>query len=103
MAETTVVQYSRIGGPEVLEFASVPQPVPAAGEVLVEVLAIGVNPIDAKLRSGVRKTPPITHPRRTGSDASGVIVEVGEGVEGWAVGDEVIASASGAYASPTDQ
>ena len=99
MAETTVVQYSRIGGPEVLEFASVPQPVPAAGEVLVEVLAIGVNPIDAKLRSGVRKTPPITHPRRTGSDASGVIVEVGEGVEGWAVGEEVIASASGAYAT----
>ena len=99
MAETTVVQYSRIGGPEVLEFVSIPRPVPAPGEVLVEVLAIGVNPIDAKLRSGVRKTPPITEPRRVGSDASGVIAAIGAGVEGWAVGDEVIASASGAYAT----
>ena len=99
MAETTVVQYSRIGGPEVLEFVDVPRPVPAPGEVLVEVLAIGVNPIDGKLRSGFRKTPPITAPRGTGSDASGVIVELGDGVVDWAVGDEVIVSTTGAYAT----
>jgi NADPH:quinone reductase-like Zn-dependent oxidoreductase len=99
LAETTVVQYSRIGGPEVLEFASVPQPVPGPGEVLVEVLAIGVNPIEGKLRSGVRASPPITEPRRTGADASGVIVALDDGVAEWAVGDEVIVSASGAYAT----
>ena len=95
----TVVQYSRVGGPEVLEFASIARPEPSVGEVLVEVLAIGVNPIDGKLRAGIRKSPPITEPRRTGSDASGVIVELGDGVEDWAVGDEVIVSTSGAYAT----
>ena len=99
MAETTVVQYSRIGGPEVLEFATLPLADPSAGEVVVEVLAIGVNPIDGKLRSGLRPTPPITSPRRVGSDASGVIVAVGPGVDDWAVGDEVIVSTSGAYAT----
>ena len=99
MAETTVVQYSRIGGPEVLEFATLPLADPSAGEVVVEVLAIGVNPIDGKLRSGLRPTPPITTPRRVGSDASGVIVAVGPGVDDWAVGDEVIVSTSGAYAT----
>ena len=99
MAETTVVQYSVLGGPEVLEFATLPLSEPAAGEVLVEVLAIGVNPIDGKLRSGVRKAPPITSPRRVGSDASGVIVALGEGVADWAVGDEVIVSTGGAYAT----
>ena len=99
MAETTVVQYPRIGGPEVLEFATLPLAEPSAGEVVVEVLAIGVNPIDGKLRSGLRPTPPITAPRRVGSDASGVIVAVGDGVDVWAVGDEVIVSTSGAYAT----
>jgi NADPH:quinone reductase-like Zn-dependent oxidoreductase len=99
LAETTVVQYSRIGGPEVLEFATVQLAEPSAGEVVVEVLAIGINPIDGKLRGGVRKTPPITTPRRVGSDASGVIVAVGDGVVDWAVGDEVITSVSGAYAT----
>lgn len=99
MAETTVVQYSRVGGPEVLEFATLPLAGPGAGEVRVEVLAIGINPIDGKLRSGFRKAPPLTAARGTGSDASGVIVEVGEGVSEWAVGDEVIVSTSGAYAT----
>lgn len=99
MTQATVVQYSRIGGPEVLEYATVDLAAPAAGEVLVEVLAVGVNPIDGKLRSGVRATPPITAPRRVGSDASGVVVEVGEGVTGWSAGDEVIVSTSGAYAT----
>ena len=99
MAETTVVQYSRLGGSEVLEFATLPLAEPAAGEVVVEVLAIGVNPIDVKLRSGVRTSAPITEPRGVGSDASGVIVAVGDDVGEWAVGDEVIVNTSGAYAT----
>jgi NADPH:quinone reductase-like Zn-dependent oxidoreductase len=99
VAEATVVQYSEFGGPEVLRIVSVPRPTPAAGQVLVEVLAVGVNPIDGKLRSGKRPSAPITTPRGTGSDASGLIVGVGDGVDEWAVGDEVIASTSGAYAT----
>jgi len=96
---TTVVQYSRIGGPEVLELVEVERPVPSGGEVLIDVEAVGVNPIDSKLRAGIRPTPPFDTPRRTGSDLSGVIAGLGDGVEGWAVGDEVIASAGGAYAT----
>jgi len=99
VAEATVVQYSEFGGPEVLRLVSVPRPVPSAGQVLVEVLAVGVNPIDGKLRAGKRASAPIAEPRGVGSDASGVIVEVGDGVDGWAVGDEVIVSTSGAYAT----
>ncbi|QEO09056.1 quinone oxidoreductase family protein [Protaetiibacter larvae] len=95
-----VVQYTEFGGPEVLEFVEVATPEPGDGEVLLEVRAAGVNPIDAKLRAGLRASTPITTPRRVGSDASGVVAAVGPGVEGWAVGDEVIASGvRGAYAT----
>jgi NADPH:quinone reductase-like Zn-dependent oxidoreductase len=85
-----VVQYEEVGGPEVLEVVEVPTPKPSADEVLVEVKAAGINPIDLKLRSGQRRTPAITEPRRLGSDAAGVIVETGTAVSGWAPGDEVI-------------
>jgi len=96
----TIIQYSRLGGPEVLEVVEVPLPAVSDGHVLVEVQAIGVNPIDSKLRSGKRPTPPIDSPRRVGSDASGVVLEVGSGVDDWAAGDEVIIErATGAYAS----
>jgi NADPH:quinone reductase-like Zn-dependent oxidoreductase len=96
----TVVQYSRLGGPDVLEVVEVPLPAVSDGQVFVEVQAIGVNPIDSKLRSGKRPTPPIDAPRRVGSDASGVVLDVGSGVDGWAAGDEVIVQgATGAYAS----
>jgi NADPH:quinone reductase-like Zn-dependent oxidoreductase len=96
----TIVQYSRLGGPDVLEVVEVPIPAVSDGQVLVEVQAVGVNPIDSKLRSGKRPTPPIDAPRRVGSDASGVVLEVGSGVDGWAAGDEVIVQgATGAYAS----
>jgi len=99
VSETTVVRYSRFGGPEVLELVPVERPVPAEGQVLIEVRAVGVNPIDAKLRSGGRSSAPLTKPRGTGTDASGVIAQLGDGVDGWSVGDEVIASVSGAYAT----
>lgn len=78
-----VIQRS-IGGPEVLELEEdVPAPVPAAGEVLIESRAMGVNPVDAKIRrgSGLLGEPPFT----LGFDVSGVVV-AGEGFE---PGDEV--------------
>jgi len=96
----TVIQYARFGGPEVLEAAQHPDPVPGAGKVLVTVKAAGVNPIDAKLRRGTRPSDPIQTPRRVGFDAAGVIAALGEGVDAWAVGDEVVVrGAAGAYAS----
>ncbi|WP_308797339.1 NADP-dependent oxidoreductase [Agromyces silvae] len=94
------IEYDRFGGPEVLEFREIPYATPADGEVVVEVKAAGVNPIDWKLRSGARASDPITSPRRVGSDATGVISAVGDGVDGWSVGDEVIvSSAKGGYAT----
>lgn len=94
------IEYDAIGGPEVLEYREIEREIPGAGQVLVETRAIGVNPIDWKVRSGRRASRPITEPRRIGSDAAGVVIAVGEGVVDWAVGDEVIVSgAIGAYAT----
>lgn len=95
-----VVQYDEIGPAEVLQVVEVDDPTPGAGEVLVEVRAAGVNPVEWKVRSGLRPSPPITEPRRIGSDGAGVIAALGEGVEGWSVGDEVVLrGANGTYAT----
>ncbi|MCS5735965.1 NADP-dependent oxidoreductase [Herbiconiux daphne] len=92
------VQYREFGGPDVLEFVEVPTPAAPAGGVVVETRSIGVNPIDSKLRSGARASAPIDEPRVPGSDAAGVVVEVGPDAGDWAVGDEVVVrNARGAY------
>ncbi|MFE4468780.1 NADP-dependent oxidoreductase [Leifsonia sp. NPDC056824] len=94
----TQIQYDRLGDPEVLEVATVPDPVAPDDAVVVEVRAVGVNPIDGKLRSGGRPSAPITAPRVPGSDAAGVVLSVGDDVDGWAPGDEVVVrNARGAY------
>jgi NADPH:quinone reductase-like Zn-dependent oxidoreductase len=93
-AMARVVQYEEVGGPEVLEIVDVPTPTPADDEVLVEVKAIGINPVDLKQRSGLRRTA-APGPRRIGSDASGVITETGSAVSGWAPGDEVLVASAG--------
>lgn len=94
----TQIQYARLGGPEVLELASVPDPVAPEDGVVIAVRAAGVNPIDGKLRSGTRPSPPITEPRVPGSDAAGVLLSAGSRVTGWAPGDEVVVrDARGAY------
>lgn len=96
------IQYRQFGGPEVLEIVDGEVPHAGPGEAVVEVKAAGVNPIDAKLRSGARASAPIESPRIPGTDAAGVVVEVGADVTGWQPGDEVIAAgAKGAYASHT--
>ncbi|MEV8266001.1 NADP-dependent oxidoreductase [Microbacterium sp. NPDC076911] len=98
MAEAIV--YREFGGPEVLELAHVPEAQAAPGELVIRVEAVGVNPIDWKLRSALRPSPPITEPRRIGGDGAGVITAVGEGVIGFRVGDPVaFFGATGAYAS----
>ncbi len=96
----TIVQYEEFGGPEVLTLREVPTPHAPEGGVVVAVKAAGVNPIDAKLRANIRPSAPITEPRRVGSDAAGVVTEVGPGVDDRAVGDEVVVrGAYGAYAT----
>lgn len=94
------IAYTEFGGPEVLQQIEVSDPIPAAGEVAVRVEAAGVNPIEWKLRAGVRASPEITTPRRVGSDGAGVVTAVGDGVDGFRVGQPVVFSgATGAYAS----
>ena len=97
---STAIAYTELGGPEVLTLIDIDVPAPSPGEVAVRVEAVGVNPLDLKLRSGLRVSPPITQPRRVGSDAAGVVTAVGGGVEGYRPGDAVIVwGAHGAYAT----
>ena len=84
------MQYSRFGGPEVLSLVDVPEPVPAAGEVLVRVRATSVNPIDWKKASGkLRVIMPVTFPAIPGFDVAGEVVAHGPGVTAPAIGTRV--------------
>ncbi|MEU8830153.1 NAD(P)H-quinone oxidoreductase [Streptomyces sp900116325] len=86
------------GGPEALVWAEVPDPVPGEGEVLVEVVSSAVNRADVLQRQGFYNPPPGASPY-LGLECAGRIAEVGAGVTGWSVGDEVCALlAGGGYA-----
>jgi putative PIG3 family NAD(P)H quinone oxidoreductase len=86
------------GGPEVLTWAQVADPVPRAGEVIVEVRAAGLNRADLMQRRG-RYAPPAGASDLPGLECSGVIADIGPDVEGWRPGDEVCALlAGGGYA-----
>jgi NADPH:quinone reductase len=87
------------GGPEVLRLEEAPTPKPAAGQVLVRIHAAGVNPYDTYMRAGTYAIkPPL--PYTPGSDAAGVIEEVGAGVSKVKPGERVYTSRtlSGCYA-----
>lgn len=85
------VQFDRYGEADVLEVRDVPKPVPATGEVLVEVKAAAINPGEAMIRRGaLHDRWPATFPSGQGSDLAGVVAEVGDGVDAFAVGDEVL-------------
>lgn len=84
------VTYDEYGDPSVLKVAEVPEPHAAGGQVRIAVRAAGVNPLDWKVRSGaMRDMMPVTFPMVPGGEAAGVVDEVGDGVDGVAVGDEV--------------
>lgn len=83
------------GGPEVMKWAEVPDlPAPGPGEVLIEVVAAGVNRADLLQRRGLYPPPPGAS-ATLGLECSGVIAEVGAGVRDWKVGDRVCALLSG--------
>ncbi|GAB3575679.1 NAD(P)H-quinone oxidoreductase [Amycolatopsis endophytica] len=86
------------GGPDNLEWAEVPDPRPGPGEVLLDVAASAVNRADLLQRQGNYPPPPGASDI-LGLECSGTVAELGEGVEGWQVGDEVCALlAGGGYA-----
>jgi putative PIG3 family NAD(P)H quinone oxidoreductase len=87
------------GGPEVLEYADVPDPVPAAGEVLLDVVATAVNRADLLQRQGHYPPPPGASDI-LGLECSGTVAALGSGVTGLEVGEEVCALlAGGGYAT----
>ncbi|MEU6573229.1 NAD(P)H-quinone oxidoreductase [Streptomyces sp. NPDC046805] len=88
------ITISEPGGPEVLTWDEVPDPVPGEGEVLVDVVASAVNRADIMQRQGFYDPPPGASPY-PGLECSGRIAAIGPGVSGWAVGDEVCALLAG--------
>lgn len=81
----------RFGGPENFAVETIPEPIPGKGEVLIEVKAAGIDPIDIKTRKeeGMSEYVKNQHPMVLGWDVSGVIVRTGEGVTEFGTGDEV--------------
>lgn len=85
------VRFDRYGGIDVLDVVEVPAPVPGPGQLLVRVKDAGINPGEAKIREGLLDERwPATFPSGQGSDLAGIVEHVGDGVERWAAGDEVI-------------
>jgi zinc-binding alcohol dehydrogenase/oxidoreductase len=75
------------GGPEVLVVEDVPDPAPAAGEVLIALRAASLNHLDVWLRQGL---PSVPKPRILGADGAGTVAALGDGATGFEVGDRVL-------------
>ncbi len=85
---STKIQFSRAGGPEVLEFKEVPLPQPGASEVRIQVKAIGINRAEAMWRID-DYIEPVNFPAGLGYEAAGIVDAVGAGVTGIKLGDRV--------------
>ena len=99
------VQFNEYGDASVLNVVDIEKPSAGSGQVLAGVKAVSLNPFDSKLRDGVMKDGiPLTLPITIGGDIAGVVSEIGDGVEGYAVGDKIygqanaVAGNSGAFA-----
>ncbi len=93
---TRAVRFDHYGPVEVLQVVQVERPSPGAGEVLVEVVSAGINPGEIAIREGLLHDQwPATFPSGQGSDFAGRVVEVGAGVDGTAIGDEVLGFTDG--------
>ena len=75
------------GGPEVLRYEDVEDPSPRAGEVLVSLRSAGMNHLDIWVRKGL---PSVPKPRILGADGAGVVADLADGVEAFAIGDRVV-------------
>ncbi|MFE2991200.1 NADP-dependent oxidoreductase [Streptomyces sp. NPDC059262] len=96
------IVFEEFGGPEVLRFKDdVAEPHAGPGQVRVRVAAVGVNPIEYKIRNGwMEQVFPTALPAVPGNEFAGTVDEVGEGVTGLSVGDEVLGwTETGAYAA----
>lgn len=83
------VRFHEVGGPEVLQYGEIERPEPGAGQVRLRVAASAFNAADNGMRAGFLPIP-IRLPHIPGYDVSGTIDALGDGVDGFAVGDEVI-------------
>src|SRR5947209_18069418 len=84
------LQFTEYGSPEVLSWGDAPEPHAGAGQIRIAVRAASVNPIDWKILTGALSGgQPLEGTRYLGFDAAGVVDEVGEGVTGVSVGDDV--------------
>ncbi|MEU8891545.1 NADP-dependent oxidoreductase [Streptomyces sp. NPDC048442] len=93
------VSFAEFGGPDVLHLVNAEEPHAGPGQIRIAVRAAGVNPVDWRIREGqFQKVRPIELPAGVGQDASGVVDEVGEGVDGVEVGDHVFGRGSSTYA-----
>src|SRR5262245_22189768 len=88
--------FKRYGGLDQVAFADVPRPVPKPDQMLVQVHAGGLNPVENKIRSGKLKAIlRFQLPTTLGSDLAGVVVEMGDSVTRFKPGDAVFASIDG--------
>jgi NADPH:quinone reductase len=96
------IRVHAFGEPEVMHLETLPDPKPGPGQVVVQVQAIGVNPVETYIRAGIYSQGPAL-PYTPGTDAAGVVAAVGSGVHRVAVGDRVYTSysLSGTYADKT--
>ena len=85
------VRFHEYGDPSVLRYEDVEQPTPGAGEVRLRVAATSFNGVDGGIRGGYLQGPfPVSLPHTPGIDVAGTVDALGEGVEGFAVGDAVV-------------
>jgi NADPH2:quinone reductase len=91
------IRVHKFGGPEVLQLDDVADPTPGPGQVLVQIKAAGVNPVDTYIRSGTYAQSP-TLPYVPGGDAAGVVKSAGAGVTRFRAGDRVWVLRAGGYA-----
>lgn len=101
MTNTTMkaVRVHAYGAPDTMTYEDAPVPTPGAGQVLVRVADVGVNPIEAKIISGaLKEMMPITFPYTPGSDLAGTVESLGAGVTDFAPGQAVYGLGQATYA-----
>ena len=98
---TSAIRIHTHGGPEVMVWEPVPTSEPGPGEILVRHTAVGLNYIDVYFRTGLYKSP--TMPATLGMEAAGVVTALGEGVDGFAIGDRIAYATGPVGAYTTDR